>query len=90
MSVPLAVETAEGVGYEDANRVANVASEEGVGQFGRFERDDEQAGILSLSIAEGRQSADMGHPLTPQAIQNLFLRHEAHFWREDGAFRAVA
>ena len=85
----LTVETAERVWNEDVHLVADVAGEERVGESSGFKGENEEAGILPLSVSERRQTPDMGDPLRLQTVQNVSLRHEPHFWSENGAFAAV-
>ena len=59
MAEPLTSEAAKRVGDEHANRVADVTSEQGVGEGRSLESEDEETGILPFAVSEGRQTADM-------------------------------
>ena len=42
-----------------------------------------------MTIAEGGQSADVGHAVTAEVRDNLFLRHVSELWGVDSAFAGV-
>ena len=86
----LTVETAKGVGDENIDLVADVTSEESFRQSRCFKCENEEAGVLPLTVDKLGETADMRHSFDPQTFQDLFWRHESHFGREDGAFGAVS
>ena len=96
LAVPRAVSKAltckapQRVGDENANVVPNVASEEGVGKFGRVESDNQETGVTPLAITEGGQTADMRDPFRAESVQDLILGHVAHLRSKNSTFGGVA
>ena len=53
------------------------------------ESEDQQAGVPSLAITEGRQSSDVGHSLSSQLGQDLSFGHVAEFGGENRALEEL-
>ena len=87
---PLTLEASERVGDEDTNFLAEPTDRDLLRQSGSVEREDEQTSVLALAVTEGGQTADVGHPITPEIGQNLFLGHVSEFWSKNCTLAGVA
>ena len=90
MSESLALEAPEGVWDEYPDIFFEPTDGDLFGQGRGLKGEDQQAGVPSLAIPEGRQSSDVGHTLSPQLGQEFILGHVAEFGGENRAFRGVA
>ena len=52
-------------------------------QSGGVECEDERTSVPALAVAEGGETADVGHTINPEIRQNLFLDHVVEFWSKN-------
>ena len=90
MSKPLAFKTPERIGDEHPNVFTKPSDVNFVGERGRVESEDEQAGVPSLAIAKCGEAANVRDSVTPEIRQNLVLSHMPEFRSEYCTFAGVA
>ena len=64
--IPLTLETHEQVEDKDTNAFAESIDADVLRHSGEGRSEDEQTSVPALAVSEGSQTADVGHPITPE------------------------